>query len=274
MSATAVSRGTSLPADRYYVTFGRTLRSEWVKFITLRSTIWTLAATVVLMVGLAALFAGVANPDDAVNQGGGSATDVSTTPFIVGAGFGQLALAVLGVLTITGEYSTGMIRSTFSAVPARTPAVVAKAVVVVGASLVVAIVSTALQYVVAAPFFSGTIAHIDLGNPDVLRVVLGVPLYLAATALLALAFGILIRSSAGAIFAVIGLILVIGPILTQIPLHWLNRVASYLPSQAGQQLLTVNPTEAPSPWLGYVVMLAWAVGLFVIGAVILKNRDA
>jgi ABC-2 type transport system permease protein len=261
------------PASKYHVTFGHAVASEWIKFRTLRSTMWTLGATFVVLVGLALLVSATTGSPDPGGIGMQDA-DIATTPLVAGTGFGQLVLAVLGALTITGEYSTGMIRSTFSAVPTRTPALVAKALVVVVASFVVAAVSTLVAVAIVTPIFSGKPWALDLGNDDILRVVIGMPLYLAATALLALAFGILIRSSAGAIFAVIGLVLVIGPILANIPVHWLNNIADYLPSQAGQNLLTINPTQGPAPWLGFLVMVAWGVGLFAIGTFIAKERDA
>jgi len=268
---TSPAQGT-FPASKYHVTFGHAVASEWIKFRTLRSTMWTLGATFVVLVGLALLVAATTGSSD---PGVGlDNADIATTPLVAGTGFGQLVLAVLGALTITGEYSTGMIRSTFSAVPTRTPALVAKALVVVVASFVVAAVSTLVAVAIVKPIFSGTAHELDLGNDDILRVVIGMPLYLAATALLALAFGILIRSSAGAIFAVIGLVLVIGPILANIPVHWLNNIADYLPSQAGQNLLTINPTQGPAPWIGILVMAAWGVGLFAIGVFIAKKRDA
>ncbi|GMA24955.1 ABC transporter permease [Luteimicrobium album] len=262
----------TLPASKYHVTFGRVVTSEWIKFRTVRSTVWTLGATFVVLVGLALLVAattGSSDPGIGLDN-----ADIATTPLVAGTGFGQLVLAVLGALTITGEYSTGMIRSTFSAVPTRTPALVAKAVVVVIASFVVAAVSTVVAVLIVKPIFSGTPHELDFGNDDILRVVVGVPLYLAATALLALAFGILIRSSAGSIFAVIGLVLVVGPILANIPVHWLNNIADYLPSQAGQQLLTIDPSQGPAPWFGFIVMVAWGVVLFGIGVFLAKKRDA
>jgi len=268
---TSPAQGT-FPASQYRVTFGHAVTSEWIKFRTLRSTMWTLGATFVVLVGLALLVS--ATTGSPTTGPGVSDADIATTPLVAGTGFGQLVLAVLGALTITGEYSTGMIRSTFSAVPTRTPALVAKALVVVVASFVVAAVSTLVAVAIVKPIFSGKPWALDLGNDDILRVVIGMPLYLAATALLALAFGILIRSSAGAIFAVIGLVLVIGPILANIPVHWLNNIADYLPSQAGQNLLTIHPTQGPAPWIGFLVMAAWGVGLFAIGAFIAKERDA
>jgi len=274
-AATALPKGAvdgALPASKYHLTFGRALRSEFIKFRTVRSTVWSLAITLVVLVGLATLFAAIfrANVDDI----GMTGAEAATTPIVTGVGFGQLVLAVLGALTITGEYSTGMIRSTFSAVPTRTPALVAKAVVVVVASLVVSAVATAITVGIITPILSGSPIALDLSDADVLRVVVGTPLYLAGIALLALALGILIRNSAGAIFGVIGLVLVINPILTGIPVKWVNDWAQYLPSAAGQQLLTVHPTSDPAPWIGLLVLLAWGVVLFGIGVVLAKKRDA
>ncbi|GAA4837286.1 ABC transporter permease [Luteimicrobium xylanilyticum] len=261
-----------VPASKYHLTFGRVLRSEFVKFRTLRSTVWTLAITIVVLVGLATLFAAIfrANLDNI----GSTGAEAATTPIVTGVGFGQLVLAVLGALTITGEYSTGMIRSTFSAVPTRTPALVAKAVVVVVSALVVTAIATAITVAVITPILSGSPIALDLSDPDVLRVVVGTPLYLAGIALLALALGILIRNSAGAIFGVIGLVLVINPILSGIPVKWVNDWAQYLPSAAGQQLLTVHPTNDPAPWPGLLVLFAWGVVLFGIGVFLAKKRDA
>jgi ABC-2 type transport system permease protein len=261
----------SLPASTYHLTFARVTHSEWIKFRTLRSTMWTLGATIVIMVGLAALVAATTHPGSGFSTGD---ADASVTPLVAGTGFGQLVIAVLGCLTITGEYSTGMIRSTFSAVPTRTPSMLAKALVVVVTAFVVTAVATVIAWAIVTPIYSGGDYAIDLSNPSVVRVIVGIPLYLAATALLALGFGTLIRSSAGSIFAVIGLILVVGPILSGIPVHWLNTVSEYLPSQAGQQLLTIDPGTGPAPWVGFVVMVVWGVVLFGVGTWLAKVRDA
>ena len=153
------------------LTFGRVVASEWVKFRTLRSTVWTLGVTVVLMVGIAALVAwGMTQGDEPAPPGMGL---VAVT---AGTQMAQLAVAVLGVPIITGEYTTGMVRSTFAAVPTRLPALAAKAIVLAVTVLVVSLVSTALSYLVTMPFLGGTALELDLGHTGTLRALAGVPL--------------------------------------------------------------------------------------------------
>jgi len=263
------------PGSRYHLTFGRVLSSEWVKFRSLRSTLWTLLITVVVMVGFTALIAAVwrSNIDsisqdpDAVGLGG---VDALT----IGVNFAQLAIAVLGALTIAGEYSTGMIRSTFSMVPRRTPALLAKALLVALVTFVVTGVATVISYLVAVPFLSGTVFALDLSDASTLRVLVGIPLYLSAIAVLAMGVGALVRNSAGAIFSLVALLLVIPGVFSGVPLKWMNTLAEYLPSQAGNQLLTANPTGSLSSWAGFGVMVVWAVVAFGAAVVIAKRRDA
>lgn len=256
------------------LTFGRVVASEWVKFRTLRSTVWTLAVTVVLMVGVAALAAW------GMTQGGeGAPPGMGLIAVTVGTNIAQLSVAVLGVLIITGEYTTGMVRSTFAAVPTRLPALAAKAIVLAATVLVVGLVGTALCYLVTLPFVSGTALEIDLGDPDTLRALAGVPLYLAAIALLAFGFGALLRHSAGALAAVLGLLLVVEGVFALIPLRFFEVVSPYLPSTAGSQVMAPSDfvfadPDALGPWQGYGVMLVWVAVVIAAAAVLLRRRDA
>ena len=259
------------------LTFGRVVAAEWVKFRTLRSTVWTLAVTVVLMVGVAVLAAW--GMTEAGGVGGGSAVGAFATTF--GSTIAQLSVAVLGVLIVTGEYTTGMVRSTFAAVPTRLPALAAKAIVLAATVLVVGLVSVALAYVATLPFLSGTALEIDLADGETLRVLGGTALYLTAIALLALAFGALIRHSAGALAAVLGLLLVIEGLFGLIPLAFFREVSPYLPSTAGSQVMTpsgladaMSGGDALGPWQGYGVMLAWVAVILAAAAVLLRRRDA
>jgi len=202
-ATTAPSTGAgAFPANRFHVSFSHALRTEWIKFRSLRSTVWTLAITVVVMVGFAAMFAAIARSE--YNSGnldvpGFTSTDVVT----VGVSFAQLAIAVLGVLIVTNEYSTGMIRSTFSVVPRRVPAVLAKALLITVATFVVIAVAMALSVLVALPLVSGTPAALDLGDGTTVRVLVGSCLYLSMIALLSLGVGTLLRNTAGSIFTLV-----------------------------------------------------------------------
>ena len=268
------------------VTFPRVVVSEWIKFRTVRSTIWTLATTVVLMVGINVLLGwGLSSMGAGRGGGGGNGGpgDVGAADLITsGYFFAQLTVAVLGVLAVTGEYTTGMVRSTFAAVPKRVPALLAKALVVTVVVAVVTFVALVLSYVATIPFRNKLGLTLDLGDSSTLRVLLGTPLYLATVALLAFAIGALLRHSAGALAAVLGLILVVENVFRAIPLTFFEKVSPFLPATAGSRLLVSDASLGASaaagvhltPWQGYGVMLAWVAVLLTAAIVLLRRRDA
>jgi ABC-2 type transport system permease protein len=261
--------------------FARVAAAEWIKFRTLRSTAWTLLATVVLMVGVSVL-AAWGTAVEAVDAGGGPMNAAQ----LLSAGYqlAQLAVAVLAVLTITGEYSTGMIRSTFAAVPRRVPVLAAKALVLSAVVLVVSVVSMALSYVATMPFHDELDVRFDLTDGETLRMAVGLPMYLVAIALLALGIGALLRHSAGALTAVIALLLVVENVLLLVPTRAVEAVAPFLPSTAGRRVLfdedliaTIDAASSGAhltPWQGYGVLVAWAAALLALATVLLRRRDA
>lgn len=263
--------------DDVRLTFPRIVRSEWIKFRTLRSTIWTLAIAVLLMVGVALLFAfGVKSSAGQIDAPGASIVTV-------GYYFGQLTLVVLGVLVISGEYSTGMIRSTFASVPTRLPTLWAKAIILAVSSFLVGIVSVAISYLVTLPILAPLHLVPDLGDREAVRIMVGSALYLTAMALLALAIGALLRHSAAAIASVLGLVLVVENVF-QIPLTFFQKVSPFLPSTAGARLMMpqeqidalAQTTKGAilSPWQGYAVLLVWVVVIMTVAVVLMKRRDA
>ena len=281
MGPTGPAPTTRRPAPAQGVTFTRAVRAEWIKFRSVRSTVWTLLASVVLMVGIAALAAWGTSIEQV--DGGSGPMNVAQ---LLSAGYqiAQLAVAVLAVLTITGEYSTGMIRSTFAAAPRRWPVLAAKALVLTGVVLVVSVVSMGLSYLATMPFHDALGARFDLTDPQTLRMTVGLPLYLVAIALFAFAVGALVRHSAGALTAVIGLLLVVENVLMMIPLRAIELVSPFLPSTAGRRVLfdeeMLALVDAAStgahlaPWQGYAVLVAWAVALLGLASVLLVRRDA
>jgi ABC-2 type transport system permease protein len=277
----------------YRVTFAHVLRSEWIKFWTLRSTIWTLGSTIVVMAGIS-FMAVYFTAQEAFGGGGGGGrrqdpaqlVALLHNPSIVlaGADLAQLAVAVLGVLVITGEYSTGMIRSTMTAVPKRLPALWAKAIVLTVVTAATAVIAIAASWAVALPTLHAHDAALDLGAPETQRILLGGVLYLVAIALLAFAIGALVRHSAGALATVLGLLLVVENVFRAIPATFFRNVSPFLPSTAGHQITTTQATidqlRATStatvldPWQGYGVMILWVVVLLAVAAVLLRRRDA
>jgi ABC-2 type transport system permease protein len=283
-SPTTTSAQASPPAGKVRVTFPRVVRSEWIKLRTLRSTIWTLASTVAVMVGIVALFCLMIT---AGGDGGGEHASGETPngilAFSLAAGMASLATAVLGVLVISGEYSTGMIRSTLAAVPRRLPALWAKAVVLAVTIFLVSMVAVGISLGVMQLWLGGRGLAPDLGDSETVRIVVGTALYLTAIALLAFAIGALLRHSAGALATVLGLLTVIPITFSQIPWKPLQQINPFLPGNAGAMLLLPAQTGPVSPdtvgvvlgpWQGFGVLLGWVAVLMAAAAVLLRRRNA
>ena len=282
LSPTAPAKAPS--ASPYRVTFGHLLRAEWIKLWTVRSTIWTLAMTVVVMVGLVAAVAGVMSTqiDDAPT--GAEAVDLGLTPFLPAVQMASIAVVVLGVLAISGEYTTGMIRSSVAAAPRRTPVLWSKLTVLTATILVVAAVAVALGYAVAYLFLSRVDLAPELSDPQVLRVLGGCALYLATIAAFAFAIGALLRHSAAALATILALLLVVENVVAAIPWEPLQYVSPFLPATAGSKItqtdMTVDMVNSMSEhganlsaWQGYGVLVAWVAVLLTVAAVLMKRRD-
>ena len=270
------------------VSFWRVLRSEWIKLWTLRSTWWTLASTVVVMVGFALLLALVVELSSDAMEGASAEEQAAMGnmlggPAVVAAGFEMAALvvAVLGALLITGEYSTGMIRSTFAAVPGRLGAFFGKALVLVLVTVVLITVSLALSWLVTYPLLDANNATVDFGDGAQVRSLFGTVLYVTMVALFALGLGALLRHTAGAIFTVVAIFLVI-PTIVQVAtfaasqLEWISVVNKLLPSVAGTQI-TPNAGAFPDvldPWVGISVLAGYTAVILAAAAARLKFQDA
>lgn len=276
----------SRPILRARLTFLGVLRGEWTKLLSLRSTWWVLAATVVLITGISLAVAfslDVAAADLAEAPG---AADSGSTPAsgaeVVSGGFqmGMLTIAVLGALLITGEYSTGMIRSTLAAVPTRVPVLAAKAVVLAAVTVAVATVSIALAYVVTMPLLSDLDLVPALDDGRTWQVFAGTVYFLVAAALFALGVGTLMRSSAAAITLALAVLLLLPGILSFISLDWVETVVDYLPLPAsgaflggGEDSLSSAGSELTAT-TGVLVIAAYALVPLIAGAVVLRRRDA
>jgi ABC-2 type transport system permease protein len=280
MTAVA-SRPDDLGLSR--VTQVRVVNSEWIKFRTLRSSGYSLLATAVIVVGLGTLFSALRahrfNQGGGLNQGGVRARFEVLDPTLIslrGVFLAQLAIGVLGVLVITGEYSTGMIRSSLAAVPRRVPVLVAKAGVFALVSLAVAEVSALGAFLIGQAALSSTHLQATLSTPHAARAVLGAGLYLTVVGLLAVGLGFIIRNTAGAIATLVAVLLVLPILANALPDPYSTDVGKYLPLNAGTQILTTTHADPTmlGPWSGLGLTALYALAALIIGAVVLRRRDA
>jgi ABC-type transport system involved in multi-copper enzyme maturation permease subunit len=262
VTAPRQSAGHDKAVEHHEVTQGRVLASEWIKLRSLRSTVYTLLAAIVMTIGLGMLFAGVmANRWAQLDPAELARFDPAGVS-LRGVFLAQLAIGVLGVLLISGEYSTGMIRATLAAAPKRLPVLWAKA----GLFAVVAAV-----LMIAASFA----AFLGGQATGVARAVVGAGLYLTVVGLLGVGLGFIIRNTAGAIATLFGVLLVL-PVLGEVlPSTWAKHITPYLPSNAGQAVMSVH--QAPgelAPWTGFAVFCGYAAASIIAAAILLKRRDA
>ena len=258
--------------------FGRLLLAEWTKLRSVRSTYWSLITLVLtfpffswLIPFLIAHSWNQADPSDRLSV----LQDPVSTMMGVGIALGQVGIAVLGVLVMASEYSTGMIRSTLLASPRRVRMLAAKSVVFTLLALVIGeIVSFAAFFIGQLTFKSAFPVH--LGDGTNLRQVVGAGLYLAMLALFSLVIGALIRHPAGAITGVVLLLLVIGNIIQLIPGTAGKYLYSYEPTNAGAAIISnhVSDKFLLTAWEGYAVFAGWTVLLWALAAWVLVRRDA
>jgi len=255
------------------------LHSEWSKLRTVRSTYWTLFAAVVAMVGLSAILCAIYVAQYASVSVKDRATFDPVSFSLTGGFLAQLAIGVLGVLVITNEYGSGMIRATFAAVPQRLTILGAKAAVFAGITFVVTTAACFVAFLVGQMILSAKGIGVSLGAPGALRTIVGTGLYLAVLGLLALALGTIIRKTAGAIAAVFGVIFVLPALAGLLPSS-MNSIQKFLPSNAGQALVDNGASHSSSsvaqlsPWAGFGVFCLYAAVTLVIAASTLVRRDA
>ena len=272
------TRALPLPTSGHRV-WPHVLKAEWTKVRTVRSTYWSILAAAVITIGLSSIVCAVV----AAQYSGMSVRDrASVDPAsisLTGGILAQLAIAVFGVLIVTGEYATGMIRTTFAAVPQRLSVLAAKVAVFSGVTL------AAMTAACFAAFFLGQLIlgtkdiGVGIGSPNALRSVIGTALYLTGLGLLALGLGTLIRKTAGAITAVVGVVFVL-PALTSFLPSSLDAMQKFLPSNAGAGILNGNRKPGPEEiailpaWVGLGVFFLYAAAALALAAMAVSRRDA
>ena len=278
-SPTAPAHVPAVPAAGHRPGWGGLLASEWTKIRSVRSTVWTLILFVVISVGFTALFTWltVANWNGPRAAPRDARVILDPVGFILGAGLGlgQLTLCVLGVLVISTEYSTGVIRASLLAVPRRLKMLAAKSLVFAALLIVVA------EVVVFGSFFLGAaILHshvpVSLSDHNVTRAVVGSGLYLTVLGLFSLAIGAIIRHTAGAISTAIGVVFVLPILSGLLPGSWGAHINGYLPEQAGVLIGQSHAASGDvlSAWEGFGVFCLWTAVLLAIAAYLLQRRDA
>lgn len=275
-------RGASPSAGTGGVTFVHLLRSEWIKLTTLRSTWWTLGLTVLGMVGIAAIF-GASVSAMTSDMGAEAAGGFGPTAITFGYFIGQITVAVLGALAISGEYSTGMIRSTMSAAPRRLDVLGAKAVVIGVTVFITGVLGTLLSWLVTLPLLPDA-AAVSLADGETWRVIAGTGAYLALIALLSFGLGTIVRNSAGAISAVLAVILMLPlvfQILSSVGQKWALNIMPYLPGAAGERLMAVGGSgdammtdyTALSPAVGGLVLGGYVLVSLAVAGLLVRVRD-
>src|SRR3954471_22612391 len=264
---------TSVPSRG--TTVAGVIRSEWTKLWSVRSTRWTLLATVLVSWGFTTLFAWGETANWSEVDPEQRANIDSTSNSLAGLYFGQLAIAVLGALVITAEYSTGGIRTTLTAVPQRLKVLFAKALTFGVVALVVGLLTSFTAFFVGQAFFATVGVEAHLADPGVTRAVIGGGLYMLGCGMLGFAVGSVLRHSAGSITTAIGLLFVLPILSNLLPGEWGKMIQKYFFSNAGGQITTVrqDPNQL-TPWNGYLVFtIEWAL-ILLAGAILLRRRDA
>lgn len=268
----AARRAAAPDAAAQPVTLRRVIRSEWIKFWTLRSTSAVLGAAVVGMLVLAVVVAYNTRHLTSNLQ----ANDIAPSSTLQGYFLGELLIGALGVLFVSGEYSTGMIRSTLVAVPRRLPVLWAKLVVFVTITAVSMITVSIVAFVSAQALLSHYRTGFSLSDPGVLRVVIGTGVYLTLVGMIGAALGWIVRSTPGALVTYFAIVLVLPVLFGDALGNWGKEVAQFLPGQAGASFSTSIPDSSYSlsPWVGLLVLAGWVAVALVIAAGVLRRRDA
>lgn len=253
------------------VTLGRVLKAEWLKFWTLRSTVAVVVGAVVAMVAISLIVAFNTRHITAATD----PNDRMASSTLQGYYLGQLLIGALGVLFVSGEYSTGMIRSTLVAVPRRLPVLRAKLIVFVGIVLVAMEAASFIAFLASQALIGQYRTAYTLSSPGALRVVIGTGLYLTLLGVIGGALAWIVRSTPGALVAYVATVLVIPVLFGRALGDWGKHVAEYLPTQAGAAFSTILPDGLSlAPWTGLAVMTLWAVVAVAAGAGVLRKRDA
>ncbi|MGH8889754.1 MAG: ABC transporter permease [Acidothermaceae bacterium] len=263
--------GTGKPSPS--IGFANLLRSEWTKLRSIRSTYWTAGVAIFAGVVLGAIIC--ARTAYNINHGADNATGLDATLLSLnGLYISQVAIGALGVLTISSEYSTGMIRATLAAVPQRRALLAAKGLVFGVATFIGGEIMSFAAFAVGQALLTPAHVGVSLDQSAVLRATIGGGLYLTAVGLLGFGIGALIRHTAGALSAFFAVLFALTGLTDLLPTHLRNQLINYMPANAGSQIITViHPRGVLAPWAGLGVLLLYAAAALITATVLITHRD-
>jgi ABC-2 type transport system permease protein len=260
------------------VTQGRVLRSEFTKFRSLRSTAYTLLTAVVVMIGIGAIFSAVNAGQQHRFTGPNGAGFNPVTTSLNGVIFAVVAFGVLGVLMISGEYGTGMIRASLAAVPRRLPVLWGKLAVFAGVIFPVSLAASFVSFFLGQALLNSQHYHygVSITAPGALRSVIGAALYLTVAGLIGVALGGLFGSTAAGIAIFTGVLFVLPVLVQLLPSSVSGHLAPYLPNHAGEALWggANDVPNALGPWTGFALLCGYAAVLIAAAAWRLRRSDA
>ncbi|MEV0439345.1 ABC transporter permease [Streptomyces spectabilis] len=250
------------------------LKSEWTKIRSVASTVWTLGLAVVVTIALGMLISALSKNDyDSLSRDDKITFDPTFISF-AGMSLGQLAMIVFGVLVVSNEYSTGMIRTSLAAVPQRATFLFSKVAVAALLAFVVGIATSFIAFFAGQAMLGEYKAHI--GDPGVLRAVIGGGLYMMLIAMFSMGVAAMLRSPMLSLGILMPFFFLISSILGNVSAT--KKVGRFLPDQAGSKIMQVKSPfddDTPyGPWGGLGIMVAWTVVALLGGYVLLKRRDA
>lgn len=285
-----MSIATVTPArlDRARVRWPRVLRAEWIKFRTMRSTYVLLAIGLVLLTGIWVLVSMTFFEEEFGGAAGAFADAVNLTAVAIAGSVGlvQLFFGILGAMAVTSEYSSGSIRSTLTAVPGRISVLIAKAVVLFLSSTILSLLAIGAALLISDAVIPDLTIDMQLGDPEIVRALIGAGIYLGGVAVFGSVCGWLARGPIGGITGAVSLFPVVPFIFGSIPVQWMNVVSDVLPSNFGQAMYSIGgimeemsdqlfpETFVLTPYEGLGIFVAYALVALAVAALLLKRRDA
>ncbi|MEN8650874.1 ABC transporter permease subunit [Streptomyces sp. 21So2-11] len=250
------------------------LKSEWTKIKSVQSTVWTLGLSAVVTIALGVLISLLAKNEFKKLSTEDKLTFDPTFVSFAGMSLGQLAMIVFGVLVVSNEYNTGMIRMSLAAVPQRGTFLFSKVTVASALALLVGMATSFISFFLGQAMLGDLKASI--GDPGVLRAVIGGGLYMTLIAMISMGVAAMLRGPTLALGILMPFFFLLAPILGNVSAT--KKVGQYLPDQAGSKIMQVVPPlngDVPyGPWGGLLIMALWAAAALLGGYVLLKKRDA